>query len=75
MGESFGGKKKNKIKKRRMKNFVKNYFKTDSLIEYKEEEAEVAALSIAHFWKKLQNKTIKQNQNNETSTWLNNRRN
>ncbi len=55
--------------------FVKNYFKTDSLIEYKEEEAEVAALSIAHFWKKLQNKTIKQNQNNETSTWLNNRRN
>jgi hypothetical protein len=32
MGESFGGKKKNKIKKRRMKNFVKNYFKEILLV-------------------------------------------
>ncbi len=55
--------------------FVKNYFNADSLKDFKEEEAEVAALSIAQFWKNNQKKTIEQTQNNESSAWLNNRRN
>lgn len=55
--------------------FVKNYFNADSLKDYKEEEAEVAALSIAQFWKSKQKKTIEQTQNNDSSAWLNNRRN
>lgn len=55
--------------------FVKNYFNADSLKDFKEEEAEVAALSIAQIWKNKQKKSVELSQNNESSAWLNNRRN
>ncbi len=55
--------------------FVKNYFNADSLKDHKEDEAEVAALSIAHLWKKSTTKKMENTENNASSAWLNNRRN
>lgn len=55
--------------------FVKNYFNADSLKDHKEDEAEVAALSIAHLWKKNSKKKLENTENNASSAWLNNRRN
>lgn len=54
--------------------FVKNYFNADSLKVHKEDEAEVAALSIAHLWKKNTKNTQENPENNVSSAWLNNRK-
>ncbi len=54
--------------------FVKNYFNADSLKVHKEDEAEVAALSIAHLWKKNTKNTQENPKNNVSSAWLNNRK-
>lgn len=55
--------------------FVKNYFKPDSLKDSRADEAEVAALSITKLWKEMSQKNVEQSKNNESSAWLNNRRN
>lgn len=55
--------------------FVKNYFNADSLKDHNNDEAEVAALTIAHLWKNSSKKKQESTENNVSSAWLNNRRN
>lgn len=55
--------------------FVKNYFSPEKLNYRNEDEAEIAAMSIAKLWKANSLKSTETVENNNSSAWLSNRRN
>lgn len=55
--------------------FVKNFFNADSLKDYNEDEAEIAAIMASQIWTDLKvNKTINNDNNKGISAWQSNRK-